>query len=115
MTDELFGTGFAVDSDFDIAEVNGSIQTINGRAVLERDIAFTLVREIGVERGTIPDADFAAEIELRTRRVLTRDPRITAIETITVDLEAPGKPNTAVIETSITAADGNTEALILTI
>lgn len=114
-----FGTGFKLDRIFDVDDQNGTLPTISGSAVIERDIAFTLVRETKTKtkpgRGVIPDADFAAEIELSTRRVLTRDPRITAVQSIEVTLDVDGKPNTVAIDLVIDTADGDTEALLIEI
>lgn len=111
MTD--FGTGIKLESDFDVAERNGSIETVSGASVLERDIAFTLVRETTPERGRVPDADFAAEIELLTRRVLTRDPRINNVSSLDVDLAPAGAERTAEISLTVTAANGETDALLI--
>jgi hypothetical protein len=104
------GTGIRLTSSFDVGESNGSLETIDGRAVIERDIAFTLAREAEIQRGEIADADFAAEIEILTRRALSRDPRIAAVDSVTVDLDAGAR--TVGVSVTVTTADGDTTALI---
>jgi len=105
-----FGTGVRLTSTFDVGESNGSLETADGRAVIERDIAFTLAREAEVQRGEIADADFAAEIEILTRRVLSRDPRIVAVDSVAVDLDAGTRA--VGVSVSVTTADGDTTALL---
>jgi hypothetical protein len=105
-----FGTGIRLTSSFDVAESNGSLEPVDGRSVIERDVAFSLAREAEIQRGEIPDADFAAEIEILTRRVLSRDPRIATVDSVTVDLDAGTR--TVGVSVSVTTADGDTAALI---
>jgi len=106
-----FGTGIRLTTDFDVVEANGSLESVDGRAVIERDVAFTLAREADVQRGTVPDADFAAEIEILTRRVLSRDPRIASVDSLSVDLDSG--PRSVAVSVELTTADGDTEALII--
>jgi hypothetical protein len=106
----VFGTGIRLTSTFDVGESNGSLETVDGRAVIERDVAFTLAREAEIQRGSVADADFAAEIEILTRRVLSRDPRIVTVDSVTVDLDAGTRA--VGVSVSVTTADGDTTALI---
>jgi hypothetical protein len=106
----VFGTGVRLTSTFDVGESNGSLETVDGRAVIERDVAFALAREAEIQRGEIPDADFAAEIEILTRRVLSRDPRIATVDSVAVDLDAGTR--VADVSVSVTTADGDTTALL---
>ncbi|AFH22095.1 hypothetical protein OSG_eHP16_00015 [environmental Halophage eHP-16] len=106
----VFGTGVRLTSTFDVGESNGSLETVDGRAVIERDVAFALAREAEVQRGEIPDADFAAEIEILTRRVLSRDPRIATVDSVAVDLDAGTR--VADVSVSVTTADGDITALL---
>jgi len=106
----VFGTGIRLTSSFDVAELNGSLETVDGRAVIERDVAFTLAREGEIQRGSVADADYAAEIEILTRRVLSRDPRIVAVNSVTVDLDAGSRA--VEVSVAVTTADGDTTALI---
>jgi len=106
----VFGTGIRLTPTFDVGESNGSLETVDERAVIERDVAFTLAREAEIQRGEIPDADFAAEIEILTRRVLSRDPRIVAVDSVAVDLDAGTRA--VGVSVSVTTADGDTTALL---
>jgi len=106
----VFGTGIRLTSTFDVGESNGSLETIDGRAVIERDVAFTLAREAEIQRGSVADADFAAEIEILTRRVLSRDPRIATVDSVAVDLDAGTRA--VGVSVPVTTADGDTTALI---
>lgn len=105
-----FGTGVRLTSTFDVSESNGSLETVDGRAVIERDVAFTLAREGEIQRGSVADADYAAEIEILTRRVLSRDPRIATVDSVTVDLDAGTRA--VGVSVSVTTADGDTTALL---
>jgi hypothetical protein len=109
-----FGTGFALEQSFDLDTANGTLPTVSGRDVIKRDIAFTLVREVTPERGEVPDADFRAEITLVTRRVLTRDPRIESVQSISVNLDS-GDVKQAEIAVTVGTEDGATDALLIDI
>jgi len=108
-----FGTGIRLTSSFDVdvSESSGSLETVDERAIVERDIAFTLAREGEARRGTIADAEFSAEIEILTRRLLARDPRIASVDSVSVDLGAGAR--SVAVSVSVTTADGETTALIL--
>jgi hypothetical protein len=110
-----FGTGIKLDADFDVSVPNGTLQTIDDRAVIERDIAFTLVRETTPERGQVPDAGFRAEIELVIRRVLNRDPRIDSIQALSIDLDVDSNATQAEIALTVDTVEGATDALLITI
>jgi hypothetical protein len=106
-----FGTGLRLTTEFDVSEANGSLETVTGQAVIERDVAFTLAREADLQRGEIPDADYASEIEILTRRVLTRDPRLASVDSVAVDLDAGSR--SVRVSVSVTTTEGETTALIL--
>lgn len=108
---ELFGTGTRLQSNLDVGEQNGSIETVSGTDTLERDTAFTLISEVSVQRGSVPDADYAAEIEALTRRVLTRDPRIVSISSLSVDLD--DSASGVSVSVTVATSDGETEALLI--
>jgi|APHM01.1.fsa_nt_gi hypothetical protein len=110
-----FGTGFALEQSFDFDTTNGTLPTVSGRAIIERDVAFTLAREADVRRGSVPDADFRAEVEVLIRRVLTRDPRITAVRSLSIDLDVGGDAKTAAVDVSVDTVDGETGALLIEI
>jgi len=110
---DVLGRGIGLKDNFDAGERAGSIPLVSGSNILERDTAFSLVRELDVYRGELPDEDFAAEVELATRRVLNRDERIVSIGAISVNLDAG--PRTAVINLSVTATEAETEELIVEI
>jgi hypothetical protein len=119
MSDTSFGVGLALDSDFDVTSDVGQLGIIFGSEVIERDIAFTLAREATVVRGENPDADFASELTLLTRRVLNRDPRIDSVQSIDVDLDPrlPDDPDsgdrTATVSVDVRTASGDTDALLI--
>jgi len=106
----VFGTGIRLTSSFDVGESNGSLETVDGRSVIERDVAFTLAREAEIQRGSVADADYAAEIEILTRRVLSRDPRVATVDSVTVGLDAGTRA--VGVSVSVTTADGDTTALV---
>jgi hypothetical protein len=108
-----FGTGIRLGSDFDLEAPNGRLQTVSGQAVIERDLAFALAREADIRRGEVPDADFRAELELLVRRILTRDPRIAAVDSLAIDLDVAGAAKTAAVELSVQTVAGENAALIL--
>jgi hypothetical protein len=110
-----FGTGFALEQSFDVAVRNGTLLTVSGRDVIERDVAFTLAREADIRRGGVPDADFRAELEVLIRRILTRDPRITGVRSLSVDLDVAGDAKTAAVDVTVGTADGATDALLIEI
>jgi|APHM01.1.fsa_nt_gi hypothetical protein len=118
MTNVETGIGIKLDSDLDISAPFGQIATTTGAALIERDVAFSLVSELGIVRGQVPDADFAAEVEVETRRVLDRDPRIQTVNTISVSLSpARGEADadTVSVAVGVTTATGETEALLIDI
>jgi len=108
---EVLGRGIELEGNFDVAEQAGSVPVTSGIDILERDTAFALTQELDVFRGELSDDDFAAEVELATRRVLDRDDRIASIGSISVDLDAG--PTTVTIEAELTAADTETTELIV--
>lgn len=112
-TADILGRGIGLQTNFDADERAGSIPLISGVDVLKRDTAFALASEIGVYRGALPDEDFAAEIELATRRVLARDDRVANIGAISVDLDSDA--TTVAVDVGLTAADSETEELIVKI
>jgi hypothetical protein len=118
MTDLQIGTGIQLNSDLDIDAPFGQIATTTGAALIERDVAFSLVAELGIVRGQVPDADFAAEVEVETRRVLNRDPRIQTVDTVSVAL-SPARnesdSDTVSVAVEVTTATGETEALLIDI
>jgi len=107
---ETLGRGIGLDGNFDASERNGSIPLVSGIDVLERDTAFALANGLDEQRGAIPDQDFAAEVELATRRVLSRDDRVASIGPISVDLD--DGPTTVAVEVSLTVASEETQELI---
>jgi hypothetical protein len=118
MTDLETGTGIQLDSDLDIDAPFGQIATTTGDALIERDVAFALVSELGIVRGQVPDADFAAEVEVETRRVLNRDPRIQTVDTVSVALsDARDETDADAVSVSVEVqtATGETEALLIDI
>lgn len=114
MSDSEFGVGLQLNRSFDVRSDVGQLGTVFGQPTIQRDIAFTLAREANRLRGTIPDADFANELELLTRRVLSRDPRISTVQSVVVDLDPPtSSDRTASVEISLTTASGQTDALLI--
>jgi hypothetical protein len=113
MTD--FGIGIGFEASFDVIESNGGLKAVSGERVIEQDLAFSLLREASIQRGKLPDADFRSELELLTRRVALRDPRITAINLIDIDLAPGAAPRTARVDLSVATTDGETTALIINI
>jgi hypothetical protein len=116
MTDIQTGTGIRLDADLDIDAPFGQIATETGDALIERDVAFALVSELDVVRGAVPDADFAAEVEVKTRRVLARDPRIEAVNTVSVSLSpksSDADARTVSVTVEALTAQGETTALLI--
>jgi hypothetical protein len=113
MTD--FGVGIGFEGSFDVIEQNGRLESVSGGRVIEQDLAFSLIRAASIQRGEVPDADFRAELELLTRRIASRDPRITAIEALDVDLAPSAAPRTATVDLTVATADGETDALLIEI
>jgi hypothetical protein len=112
------GTGIRLDSDLDIDAPFGQIATETGDALIERDVAFGLVSELGIVRGAVPDADFAAEVKVETRRVLARDPRIEAVDTVSVALSpesSAADAKTVSVAVEVRTAQGETAALLIDI
>jgi hypothetical protein len=116
MSDLQTGTGIRLDSDLDIDAPFGQIATVAGDALIERDVAFGLISELNIVRGAVPDADFAAEVKLETRRVLARDPRIKAVNTVSVTLSpasSDADAQTASVAVEVQTAQGETTALLI--
>jgi hypothetical protein len=113
MTDLQTGTGIKLDSELDIEAPFGQIATVTGDALIERDVAFALVSELDVVRGAVPDADFAAEVRVETRRVLARDPRIQAVNTVSVAFSNDTDSKTASVAVEVQTARGGTTALLI--
>lgn len=111
--EEIFGVGIRLRSNLDVDDRNGSIETVSGINTLERDVAFTLISETSVQRGSVADVDYASEIEALTRRVLTRDPRIVSVDLLNVDLN---DSDTGIsVSVTVTTSDDETEALLIEI
>jgi|APHM01.1.fsa_nt_gi hypothetical protein len=111
MTD--FGVGISFERSFDIITENGRLEPVTGGRVVEQDLAFSLLRAAQQQRGRLPDADLRSELELLTRRVASRDPRIRSVDTVNVTLAPRGEPNTATVDLAVTTADGETDAFLI--
>jgi hypothetical protein len=111
----VFGTGVELESDFDlsVSEITGSLSITSGTDAIERDIAFTLARQGARFRGQPSTPGGAADVEGAVRQALSRDPRITAVQNVTVRSQTA--PKIITVEVTVTTATEETEALLIEI
>jgi hypothetical protein len=111
----IFGIGVELDTDFDlsVSEITGSLKLDSGTAVIERDVAFTLARSGARFRGDLTNVTSETGVETAVRQVLGRDPRITTVQSVTVDSQPGAK--TIAVSVTVTTATEETEALLIEI
>jgi hypothetical protein len=111
----VFGTGVELDTDFDlsVSEITGSLKLDSGVAVIERDVAFTLARSGSRFRGGLTNVTSESDVESAVRGVLSRDPRIITVQTVTANTQP--SPKTISVDVTVTTASEETEALLIEI
>jgi hypothetical protein len=103
VVDTEYGAGIKLTQNFDFdISPTGDIESTDGVAELEKDLAFQLTRVLNDEVGEVIGPGSASQLERLTRVALNQDARVSEVLSVQVDLE---RGDRALISASLDAGD----------